>query len=309
MTEQKNEYSKEAYELAQKEEDDARSEVDFSSPDSIRVTAEKVEAAQIKKADLINGAMTEAQGISEAEKQIAERYTQLVKARKKAEAAENDARAELDNFRQDKMGLGKTPERESQERTRETEITANVEFWKSLGIEVDPADVKQKIEALPEKEGFDFYLYLPRGIKTSKIISKIRERYPLWQYEPDEKIDSITSVRDATKMAYAVASRYQQECDADTLCKSATELEATGGTFMQLPEWLVAELRWHAENGTHLDEEGVTVAAGSRIADGYVPNAYWHRDIGKVSVGSLHPEGRGSVYGARRVVSSAPLES
>lgn len=50
-------------------------------------------------------------------------------------------------------------------------------------------------------------------------------------------------------------------------------------------------------------DEGRQFTAGSRNANGNVPNAYWNRDNGKVNVGSLHPENHDSVYGARRVVS------
>jgi hypothetical protein len=303
-------YSREAFNAAQAKEDEAQSTVDSTTLESVKTAASgEVISAQQGKADLIGIAQEEAEGIKKAEQEKYQEYTQLVETRKEAETAENKAREELDAFHRDEMGMGRSPEQTKPERTRETEITTNVEFWKSLGIEVDEADVREKIEALSEREGYDFYLYLPKGIKTSEIIGKIKERYPLRQYKSDEEIDEIESTREAAETAYAIAAKYEQECDPDTLGKSAEELKATGDTFMQLPERLVAELRWHAENGTHLDEETATIAAGSRHADGDVPYLYWDRVLGEVGVDDIPPEGRFSIYGARRVVAPESLES
>ena len=61
------------------------------------------------------------------------------------------------------------PTEGGEQRTRESEIKANVEFWKELGVDVDEADIRAKIEELPEVEGFDFYIYIPEWVITDQV--------------------------------------------------------------------------------------------------------------------------------------------
>jgi hypothetical protein len=195
-------------------------------------------------------------------------------------------------------------------RTKELEIKANLEFWNSLGIkgvEIAEADIREKIDALPEKEGYDFYLYLPKKVTISQLINKMRERYPVYAWGEDT-LDQIEMPR-TTKESYVVAIRHQQEPDGDSLGDKAKnaknwERDEKKDSFITPLEYLVAELRYHQEEGQHLDEKNWTLCPGSRTADGEVPFLYFSPDSGGgVYLASSHPDNRYPVLGVRRVVS------
>ena len=52
--------------------------------------------------------------------------------------------------------------------TKRAEVKTNLEFWQELGVEVNEADIRKKIKNIPEVEGFDHYIYVPKGIKLSE---------------------------------------------------------------------------------------------------------------------------------------------
>lgn len=170
------------------------------------------------------------------------------------------------------MSNPETPETgepiEGGERTRESETKANVELWKDLGVEVDEADVRAKIEELPEVEGFDFYIYMPDTHSIQKILwEKCREK--IQGSNTDFTLDQIRI--DGTRErsgAYAIATRYRQELPEGDLdhyrddrhrnnYRVADEwldvVDETGDEFMELSEYLILSLRWHRDHGSTLD--------------------------------------------------------
>ena len=185
------------------------------------------------------------------------------------------------------------PERgETTERSKESEIKANLEFWRDLGIEIDEADVREKVESLPEVEGFNWYFYMPKGITASQLISEMRKifRFPVQMSTdtPDPSLDigdpdKFEMPRNASEKSYVVAARYQQEPDKESLgeenAKSSKDWESTKETFfMTALERIVAEMRWYKETGSHLDLIGVTLTPGCRAANGEVPSFTFHQD-------------------------------
>lgn len=166
------------------------------------------------------------------------------------------------------MANPETPEAgeptEGGERTRESEIKANVEFWQDLGVEVDEADVRAKIEELPEVEGFDFCIYVPQGIKFSE----------LWQIyvknadaEPDTigLMDNIVMPRSNDQSSIAVAMQGKQM--TDDFYWDQAERERTGDFtplkwekegkekdhfYITPVEFVIADMRWYKETGFHL---------------------------------------------------------
>ena len=182
---------------------------------------------------------------------------------------------------------------EGGERTRESEIKANVEFWKGLGVEVDEADVRAKIEELPEVEGFDWYIYVPKDAEISDLERKSESMIRVSKNDDDlGNFDQIKQPRSDLEASYAVAARYQQEPDEDTLgdgVEPATEWEKKDDSFMSPTEYMVAMMRWQRQEGTHLDEANQTIFPGSRtqkgkvLVMGYVPD---HENVG---IYSCHP--------------------
>lgn len=113
-------------------------------------------------------------------------------------------------------------EEKTTERTKESEIKANVEFWQGLGIEVDEEDVRREIEAIPEVERFDWYIYMPEGISSQNIY----ELSPNFAFnmgggwtnrtaispEHHSGMDNMKfGTRSRNEKAYAIACQHKQE--------------------------------------------------------------------------------------------------
>jgi len=204
------------------------------------------------------------------------------------------------------------PKEATPERTVDTEIQTNIDLWKGLGVEVDPEEARARIESIPEIEKLlskrYAVIFIPRGIQASFIWQKMDERFQTYSESHDCDLDDITSPRSNEEVSYAVAYRYRKEPDADTLgtrARSVQDWENTGEAFMSPLERMVAELRWHQEKGTYLDENFTTKCPGSRAPDGRVPGLYYdplHHairfDYSRVGYGSL------DILGVRRVIPS-----
>lgn len=234
----------------------------------------------------------------------------------------------------------KTGTEVSKERTRESEIKANVELWKSLGIDVDEADILSKTESLPEKEGFDWILYIPKGIKNSELYNMIKDHtsiprnYNMGISPRIHDIDEVTMPRDSSESSYAVACRYDDGPDEDSYdhkeedrnAKSPLEWEKIGDQYVTLKERLVAELRWskdwNKESHHHLDRGASTWFPGCRTESNWVPNigfnfittegSYYRLsqvigsafNIGAENIYTTYPG-----YGVRRVITAETDES
>lgn len=227
-----------------------------------------------------------------------EEYDQLWAKKEEAEKAVAD-------FRRGKLdSVGETREAGAKlERTRESEIATNVRLWKDLGLTEEEA--RKAIEDLPEKEGFDGYLVIKGGVKPSEIATKLKERFPFWSVYSKEEMDAFEMPRSSDE-AYAIAFRYQQEPEGlGKDAKSAEEWEKTSDSFMNPVERMLLDIRWHAENGNHLDEKNVTFCPGSRARGGDVPRLCFdpYRGDGKVCLSSCHVDLRNPSLGVRRVVS------
>lgn len=148
------------------------------------------------------------------------------------------------------------------ERTRESEIKANIEFWKGLGIEIDEADVQKEIEALPEVEGFDGYLYMPQNVNLYELLDGLRKEIDVVGHGSYKRYFPENTT---TKGSYALALRLDQEPDSDTLGENAKNVEGweqTDYQFVSPIEYVVAQRRYISENGTPLDQRSATLIPG-----------------------------------------------
>lgn len=202
-------------------------------------------------------------------------------------------------------------------RTRESEITANVEFWRDLGIKVDEADVRREIEKIPEVEGFDWYIYMPEGVKATDLLSKI-QKPGIPDYIDPEEIGSV-------RKSYAIATRYQQEPDQETLgdyydrnktpIYYQNQTKKNGQYYMSIGERLAAELRWRGNGRSHLDEKNFTVCPNSVYGTGILCVGFrrekWASAPHRETVWSHHPTvcidaitfwDTGPNFGVRRVI-------
>ncbi len=141
-----------------------------------------------------------------------------------------------------------------QVRTVESEIKANIEFWAHMGIEVDSAEVEVKFKHLPELDGYDWYFFIPKGVKISQVWCEIRRVYGAFSELKD--LDSIEMSR-TTEESYAIKARRtktfsyaqprQRELKSEDRC---SWLRVFPRTCMTILEVLVAELRqtWDKED-------------------------------------------------------------
>ncbi len=203
-------------------------------------------------------------------------------------------------------------------RTRESEIQTNIDFWKNLaleGIEVNENEIRAAIEVLPEVEGFDWYIAIPEGVKTSEVWQKVITRYP-----NDPSLNELNGLKlpRETKETFAVAARYSKKPDAvreEGLVKSAKDWERSMSvyespnweiaehTYMSPLERVVAELRWNAENGTHLDEgDEITFCPGSRTTDGRVLGMHFNTLYNNCTFNSYDPSTKKWNLRVRQVV-------
>lgn len=215
-----------------------------------------------------------------------------------------------------------------EERTRDSEIRANIEFWKSLkwhmsGFEFDEGDIRTKIEALPEKKDYNWYLYMPKGIEIVELWRTLGNELAHYvthyvSYTVDNaglEHCGLTFPRQSQE-SYAVAASYSQEPEEDSLgknAKPAEEWEKIGENFMNPAERIVAEIRWWRKNKNHLDEMNMTLCPGSRTIGGKVPHFTFHstwvtRDVftpsaeGRVIIGAVRSSTKNPALGIRRVI-------
>jgi hypothetical protein len=283
-------YSREAYDDAERKVKEANAEISpEKSTDELKAAVEQRAGAEERRGQLHEMAWDEA---LEKNKKYDELYAQ-----------KEQIDQEIATFRRDELGMAEVREEAKPERTRETEIKSITKFWQELGYEVDESDIQAEIEALPETEKMTRFEFLPKGIKMSEAFQKMSERYPTWSYT--KELDKIKMPRETTE-SYAISYRDSQEPDEDSLgenAKSALTWEETDEKFMSPLELTVAEMRWHAENGTHLNEKNWTMCPGSRDADGFVPFLDFGPLNGEVDLCDANPGYRSPYLGVRRVVS------
>ena len=201
------------------------------------------------------------------------------------------------------------PEQENFEETIKKIVENEVTFWKKMGVEVDEADIKEKIKAMPELVDFDHYVYVPQGIKMSEVFEKMKKvGQEASSHYSTVQMDEFITPRDNQKDSYAIAARFQPEPDADSLgdnAKSAEEWEKTDNTFMSPIEYFIIAMRYQTETNRYLDENTYTHCPGSRAPNGDVPNLYFHAFDGEVRIDGDASSSRRPCSGIRRVVASS----
>lgn len=135
---------------------------------------------------------------------------------------------------------------------------------------------------VPEhQDGFDRLLVIPQGMTPNAAYGRLESAgIPAWRYIAD--LNTIFSSR-LPNAYYAVWIRDRQEADEEWQGKSANDALALFVNGITLTEWLVAEENYFCETGKHLDEQSITLCAGSRDPAGLVPRVDW--DDSKVDVG------------------------
>ena len=173
------------------------------------------------------------------------------------------------------------------------------EFYrKHFRLEVDFSDVQ-----IPDYlGGFDRVIFIPKGLKLNDVVKTMKKCFPVWSYTDDLDKDVTENVRISDRN-YAIRIRERVETDEELKNLSANQLKQQGVNCMTLLERLVLELKYWSETGQHLDVSNVTLCAGSRLRNGYVPSVDWSADDSKLHIYWCNPDVADDHLRARQSVS------
>jgi len=108
-------------------------------------------------------------------------------------------------------------------------------------------------------------------LKTSEILDLCEKLFPVYCYNR-ENVDKEFPLPKKTTLRWFKANI---EADDEHKNKSANDLEKEGIVGITLRERLLLELNYYSFTGKHLDIDKITLCAGSRYSDGYVPDVRW----------------------------------
>lgn len=177
-------------------------------------------------------------------------------------------------------------------------------YRKVFGIEVDFSQVE-----IPEHEkDFVLPILMAKGLTSQQIIEKWREYCPVADTISGAMTGDfegkIVSERSCTQDSYAVLVQDLAEVkDGELKNFSAEDVWAESLATTTLKERLVYGLRYFLETGKHLDQESVTICAGSRLPNGKVPTVSFLD--GKVLVILEASDKHANNYGPRAVKTKA----
>lgn len=169
-------------------------------------------------------------------------------------------------------------------------------YARILGIEVDFSEVQ-----IPEhKPEFDRVLIIAHGLLISRALEACE--FPHWCYwdDPDSAI-TVDERSAVNSPPYAIRVRDCVEADDDLKGLSAENIEERGIKTQTVLERVLHELKFFDETKQHLDIKNITLCAGSRGSDGFVPDVYWFS--GKLFLSWSHPQIVDPNLRARAVVS------
>lgn len=144
-------------------------------------------------------------------------------------------------------------------------------------------------------------------VKTSEILKLMKEKFSVWSYYDDKRLDEEFPAPNEAIVAEFLDSA---EPDAETLGLSVKEVEAKGiKNGITLRQRMLLELAYFEKHGTHMDIKGVTFCSGSRSSDGSVPCMRWYSGGQGVGVYWYVLDNSGAEYGVRSAVSLLSSDS
>lgn len=184
-----------------------------------------------------------------------------------------------DHFRQSMFSLVGTGEDEQRQTNRF--VAEWGRFYRDvLGMNVDFSHL-----VIPTKPNGDFWLIVVTpGLTYNVLVAKLRSLFDSWVYtdDLDKVINMNKEQRRAIGKPYAIWVRARVEADEENANKSANDLSNTPS--LTLMERFLLEGIYFKKTGKHLDISNVTLCAGSRRLDGFVPGVDWDADVSKMGV-------------------------
>ncbi|MEK9185955.1 MAG: hypothetical protein AAB863_04230 [Patescibacteria group bacterium] len=185
-----------------------------------------------------------------------------------------------------------------------SDIPSRLRDWQSFykkffGLDTDFSSIR-----IPErKSGFDRLLIIAQGFTPNRVYDACSpQNFACWRYVDDLDVSVTHNDRVPTEH-YAIWVRDRQEADEELKNISANDLQKKKINGITLLERMVFGLKYWSETGRHLDVKNVTLCAGSRHRDGYVPRVCWVGSYGRVHVSWFHPDDSDSRLRSRQAVS------
>lgn len=137
-------------------------------------------------------------------------------------------------------------------------------------------------------------------LKTSEIIAEMRKKFNVWVYDEENIDKEFPPPKTSTTRTF----KPNVEADEENANKSSDDLGEEGlKNGITLRERLIMELQYFKETGKHLDNDNITLCAGSRHLDGGIPSVHWSRDFRKVYVDWYSADDRNGDVRSRSAVS------
>lgn len=122
----------------------------------------------------------------------------------------------------------------------------------------------------PMQPGLDRLLVMQEGFGPNKYYEASERYFSCWKYTDD--LDEATRGRNEREWdkTYAIWVRSRKEADEELKNLSANTLKKKKIKTITLAERIWFGLDWYIEKKEHLDEQNITLCAGSRVSDGDV---------------------------------------
>ena len=148
-----------------------------------------------------------------------------------------------------------------------------VGFWAEHGFVVNSAEVV--IPTPLDGFGPSRLIVIPGGLTIQKGWGIAKSLLPCYSYISGN-LDEVIPTNDRTAdKTYAVLVHDRQEADDEFRNLSANQLKNQGHNGITALETIVDEVGFYKRTGKHRDVDNVTLCAGSRYSDGFVPGSYW----------------------------------
>jgi len=129
-----------------------------------------------------------------------------------------------------------------------------------------------------------------KGVTCNKVVAGLKKlgvKFYLYTDDLDKAVP--TNDRDPSNGSYVIGFARNVEADKENKNLSANTLKSRHKGITLL-ERLILELGYFLATRKHLDNENITLCAGSRGRDGYVPSVSWYSDDREVYVFWYDPD-------------------
>ncbi len=160
------------------------------------------------------------------------------------------------------------------------------------------------VPAKPEGQGPMRLIVILRGIieltgnhPLQGTMDALKEHFPCWQYTNNLDESIVRNDRDPQNGSYAVWVKDVREADDENANKSANDLSKENRQSITVLERMLLEADYFFEHGEHMDQQNLTLCAGSRDYGGDVPGACWN--VGKFKFFWCYPTFRYPIFRSR----------